>query len=64
MKKFLAEITLLNQPFVVNPDLNGRPGGQGRGRGDHGLPPARRGRGDRTAPRRDFAAEVAKVAQA
>ena len=62
MKKFLAEITLLNQPFVVNSDLTVGQAAKDAGAEITGFRRLAVGEGiDR--PEEDFAAEVAKVAQ-
>ena len=62
MKKFLAEITLLDQPFVVNPDLTVGQAAKDAGAQITGFRRLAVGEGiDR--PEEDFAAEVAKVAQ-
>jgi elongation factor Ts len=61
MKKFLAEVTLLNQAFVVNPDLTVRQAAEEAGAEVTGFVRLAVGEGiDR--PEEDFAAEVAKVA--
>ena len=63
MKKFLAEITLLNQAFVVNPDATVGQAAKDAGAEITGFRRLAVGEGiDR--PDEDFAAEVAKVAQA
>ena len=62
MKKFLAEVTLLSQPFVVNPDLTVGQAAKDAGAEITGFVRLAVGEGiDR--PEEDFAAEVAKVAQ-
>jgi elongation factor Ts len=62
MKKFLAEVTLLNQPFVVNPDVTVGDAAREAGATITGFVRLAVGEGiDR--PEEDFAAEVAKVAQ-
>ena len=62
MKKFLAEVTLLDQPFVVNPDLSVGQAARDAGAEITGFVRLAVGEGiDR--PEEDFAAEVAKVAQ-
>ena len=61
MKKFLAEVTLLNQAFVVNPDLTVGQAATEAGAELTGFVRLAVGEGiDR--PEEDFAAEVAKVA--
>ena len=62
MKKFLAEVTLLDQPFVVNPELTVGQAAREAGAEITGFVRLAVGEGiDR--PEEDFAAEVAKVAQ-
>lgn len=62
MKKFIAESTLLNQSFVVNPDLTVGAAAKGAGIEITGFVRLEVGEGiDKKAE--DFAAEVAKVAQ-
>ena len=62
MRKFLAEITLLNQAFVVNPDVTVGQAAEDAGAKITGFVRLGVGEGiDR--PEEDFAAEVAKVAQ-
>ena len=63
MRKFLSEVTLLSQPFVVNPDLTVGQAAQEVGAEITGFVRLAVGEGiDR--PEEDFAAEVAKVAGA
>ena len=62
MRKFLSEVTLLSQPFVVNPDLTVAEAAKEAGAEITGFVRLAVGEGiDR--PEEDFAAEVAKVAQ-
>ena len=62
MRKFLSEVTLLNQPFVVNPDVTVGQAAKEAGAEVTGFARLAVGEGiDR--PDEDFAAEVAKVAQ-
>jgi len=62
MKKFIAESTLLNQSFVVNPDLTVSAAAKEAGIEVTGFVRLEVGEGiDKKAE--DFAAEVAKVAQ-
>ncbi|KPP87810.1 MAG: translation elongation factor Ts [Rhodobacteraceae bacterium HLUCCO07] len=62
MKKFLAEITLLNQAFVVNPDLTVAQAAKEAGVEITGFVRLEVGEGI-DKEQEDFAAEVAKVAQ-
>lgn len=62
MKKFLAEITLLNQAFVVNPDLTVAEAAKEAGVEITGFVRLEVGEGIEKKEE-DFAAEVAKVAQ-
>ena len=62
MKKYMAEVTLLNQQFVVNPDVTVGEAAQAAGVEITGYVRLEVGEGiDRTLE--DFAAEVAKAAQ-
>ena len=63
MRKFLSEITLLNQPFVVNPDVTVGEAAREAGAEITGFVRLAVGEGIER-PDEDFAAEVAKVAQA
>ena len=62
MKKFFSEVTLLNQSFVVNPDLTVRAAADEAGVKITGFVRLEVGEGIEKAEE-DFAAEVAKVAQ-
>ncbi|TCP40992.1 translation elongation factor Ts [Rhodovulum marinum] len=62
MKKFLAEITLLNQAFVVNPDLTVEQAAKEAGATITGFVRLEVGEGIEKEEE-DFAAEVAKAAQ-
>ena len=62
MKKFLAEITLLNQSFVVNPDLTVAKAAEEAGVEITGFVRLEVGEGIEVE-KEDFAAEVAKAAQ-
>lgn len=62
MKKFLAEITLLNQSFVVNPDLTVGEAAKEAGIEITGFIRLAVGEGVEKK-QEDFAAEVAKAAQ-
>ena len=62
MKKFLADITLLNQAFVVNPDLTVGAAAAEAGATITGFVRLEVGEGI-VVEKEDFAAEVAKVAQ-
>ncbi len=62
MKKFLSEVTLLNQQFVVNPDLTVAAAAKDAGVEITGFVRLEVGEGIEKAEE-DFAAEVAKVAQ-
>ena len=62
MKKFLAEITLLNQAFVVNPDLTVAEAAKEAGAEITGFVRLEVGEGIEVE-KEDFAAEVAKAAQ-
>lgn len=62
MKKFFAEVTLLNQPFVVNPDLTVGAAAAEAGVTITGFVRLEVGEGIAKVAE-DFAAEVAKVAQ-
>ncbi len=62
MKKFLAEITLLGQPFVVNPDLTVEQAAKEAGATITGYVRLQVGDGIEKVEE-DFAAEVAKAAQ-
>ena len=62
MKKYMAEVTLVNQQFVVNPDVTVGQAAKGEGVEITGYVRLEVGEGiDR--PTEDFAAEVAKAAQ-
>ena len=61
MKKFLSEVTLLNQAFVVNPDLTVRAAAQEAGIEVTGFVRMEVGEGIQVE-KEDFAAEVAKAA--
>ena len=63
MRKFLSEITLLNQPFVVDPDVTVGDAARDAGAEISGFVRLAVGEGIER-PDEDFAAEVAKVAQA
>jgi len=60
MKKYLAEITLLNQAFVVNPDLTVGAAAKEAGVEITGFVRLEVGEGI-LVEKEDFAAEVAKV---
>jgi len=62
MKKFVAESTLLNQPFVVNPDVTVAAAAKDAGATITGFVRLEVGEGI-VVEKEDFAAEVAKVAQ-
>ncbi len=62
MKKFVAESTLLNQPFVVNPDLTVEVAAKEAGATITGFVRLEVGEGI-VVEKEDFAAEVAKAAQ-
>ena len=62
MKKFVAESTLLNQQFVVNPDLTVAAAAQAAGATITGFARLEVGEGIEVE-KEDFAAEVAKVGQ-
>ncbi|EIE52555.1 elongation factor Ts [Salipiger aestuarii] len=62
MKKFLAEITLLNQSFVINPDLTVEQAAKEAGATIVGFVRMQVGEGIEKE-KEDFAAEVAKAAQ-
>ncbi|AVO39482.1 translation elongation factor Ts [Pukyongiella litopenaei] len=62
MKKFMAEVTLLNQSFVVNPDLTVGAAAKEAGAEITGFVRLEVGEGIEVE-QEDFAAEVAKVAQ-
>ncbi|CUJ95450.1 Elongation factor Ts [Ruegeria denitrificans] len=62
MKKFVAESTLLNQPFVVNPDLTVEAAAKEAGATITGFIRLEVGEGI-VVEKEDFAAEVAKAAQ-
>ncbi|SFT69590.1 translation elongation factor Ts [Sedimentitalea nanhaiensis] len=62
MKKFMAEVTLLNQPFVVNPDLTVGAAATEAGATVTGFVRLEVGEGIEKKVE-DFAAEVAKAAQ-
>jgi elongation factor Ts len=62
MKKFMAEVTLLNQQFVVNPDLTVAEAAKEAGATIKGFVRLEVGEGIEKEAE-DFAAEVAKVAQ-
>ncbi|MEL6103240.1 MAG: translation elongation factor Ts [Pseudomonadota bacterium] len=62
MKKFMAEITLLNQQFVVNPDLTVGKAAEEAGATITGFVRLEVGEGIEVE-KEDFAAEVAKAAQ-
>ena len=62
MKKFLAEITLVNQAFVVNPDLTVAKAAEEAGAEITGFIRMEVGEGIEKKEE-DFAAEVAKAAQ-
>jgi elongation factor Ts len=63
MKKFMAEVTLVNQQFVVNPDVTVGQAARDAGVEITGYVRLEVGEGiDR--PTEDFAAEVAKAANA
>jgi elongation factor Ts len=61
MKKFMAEVTLLNQSFVVNPDLSVGAAAKEAGAEITGFVRLEVGEGIEVA-KEDFAAEVAKMA--
>jgi elongation factor Ts len=62
MKKFLAEITLVNQQFVVNPDLTVAAAAKEAGVEITGFVRLEVGEGIEVE-KEDFAAEVAKAAK-
>ncbi|QBF31951.1 translation elongation factor Ts [Thalassococcus sp. S3] len=62
MKKFMAEVTLLNQQFVVNPDLTVAKAAEEAGAEITGFVRLEVGEGIEVE-KEDFAAEVAKAAQ-
>ena len=62
MNKFMAEVTLLDQQFVVNPDADRRRGRESGRCHDHRVRAPGGGRGHRVV-KEDFAAEVAKAAK-
>jgi elongation factor Ts len=62
MKKFLSEVTLLSQPFVINPDLTVAQAAKDAGIDVTGYIRLEVGEGIEKKSE-DFAAEVAKVAQ-
>jgi elongation factor Ts len=62
MKKFIAESTLLNQAFVVNPDLTVAEAAKEAGVTITGFVRLEVGEGIEKVEE-DFAAEVAKIAQ-
>ena len=62
MKKFVAESTLLNQAFVVNPDLTVAKAAEEAGVTISGFVRLEVGEGIEVE-KEDFAAEVAKAAQ-
>ncbi|MEL6466261.1 MAG: translation elongation factor Ts [Pseudomonadota bacterium] len=62
MKKFMAEVTLLNQQFVVNPDLTVEAAAKEAGATITGFARLEVGEGIEVE-KEDFAAEVAKAAQ-
>jgi elongation factor Ts len=62
MKKFVAESTLLNQQFVVNPDLTVEAAAKEAGATVTGFIRVEVGEGIEVE-KEDFAAEVAKAAQ-
>lgn len=62
MKKFVGESTLLNQPFVVNPDLTVEAAAKEAGATITGFVRLEVGEGIEVE-KEDFAAEVAKAAQ-
>jgi elongation factor Ts len=62
MKKFLSEVTLLNQAFVVNPDLTVGAAAKEAGVEITGFARLEVGEGIEKVTE-DFAAEVAKVAK-
>ncbi|MEO9898141.1 MAG: translation elongation factor Ts [Paracoccaceae bacterium] len=62
MKKFMAEVTLLNQQFVVNPDLTVAKAAEEAGATITGFVRLEVGEGIEVE-KEDFAAEVAKAAQ-
>ena len=63
MKKYMAEVTLLNQQFVVNPDLTVGAAAKEAGATITGFVRLEVGEGIEVI-KEDFAAEVAKVGQA
>ncbi len=63
MKKYMAEVTLLGQSFVVNPDLTVAAAAEEAGASITGFVRLEVGEGI-LVEKEDFAAEVAKVAQA
>jgi elongation factor Ts len=62
MKKFVAEATLLNQAFVINPDLTVEAAAKEAGATITGFVRLEVGEGIEVV-KEDFAAEVAKVGQ-
>ncbi len=62
MKKYMAEVTLLNQPFVVNPDLTVGAAAKEAGATITGFVRLEVGEGIEVV-KEDFAAEVAKAAK-
>jgi len=62
MKKFMSEVTLLGQPFVINPDLTVEAAAKDAGAEVLGYVRLEVGEGIEKKEE-DFAAEVAKVAQ-
>ncbi|MEM7490085.1 MAG: translation elongation factor Ts, partial [Pseudomonadota bacterium] len=62
MKKYMSEVTLLNQSFVVNPDLTVAQAAQEAGVEITGFARLEVGEGIEKV-QEDFAAEVAKAAQ-
>ena len=62
MKKYMSEVTLLNQQFVVNPDLTVEAAAKEAGATITGFIRLEVGEGS-VVEKEDFAAEVAKAAQ-
>ena len=62
MKKFMAEVTLMGQSFVVNPDLTVEAAAKEAGVAVTGFVRLEVGEGIEVE-KEDFAAEVAKAAQ-
>ena len=60
MKKYMAEVTLLNQAFVVNPDLTVEAAAKEVGATIKGFVRLEVGEGIEVV-KEDFAAEVAKI---